>query len=187
MRRTALSAAKATATAATNTAKQIKTYNLRASATGPKSKARTGSGHLITTDVPVASGGTDSAAEPVYHLLAALVGCETATATFVARKMKINLREMNFELQGARNELGALALPIQEDPEISAALSHIVGICYVDAPGITDSELETLAKQTHLRCPIANMITNSGTHLKIDYERKLGVDSMPDDGFMFPQ
>ena len=41
--------------------------------------------HTIRTDTPKLSGGMDTAAQPVELLLAALVGCETATAHFVAR------------------------------------------------------------------------------------------------------
>lgn len=81
--------------------------------------------------------------------------------------------------------MGALSLPIDKDPTLSSALSHIVGFCYVDAPGITDMELETLAKQTHLRCPIANMISHSGTTLNIQFEKKHCIDEMPHEGNTF--
>ena len=181
MRRTILSA---TTTAATTTKQRIKTYNMKAAAIGSSCTSRTGSGHLIPTDVPVKSGGRDSAAEPVYHLLAALVGCKAATGTFVARKMNINVREMTFDLEASRNEMGALALPIDKDPTVPAALSHIVGVCYVDAPGITDQELEMFGKQTTIRCPVANMIQSSGTVLKIHYEKKYSTDEIPGDGFL---
>jgi uncharacterized OsmC-like protein len=151
--------------------KNAKTYHLRASGSGSLATARTGSGHVVSTDVPTSSGGKDSAAEPVYHLLAALVGCKTATCTFVARKMKLNVRELQFELSAERDQRGSLSLPIENDPEVSAALSEITGVCYVDAPGITDEELAILARQTHLRCPVACMIESSGTKLEIKFAR----------------
>ena len=44
--------------------------------------------HTIRTDTPKLSGGADAAAQPVELLLAALVGCETATAHFVARGVR---------------------------------------------------------------------------------------------------
>ena len=44
--------------------------------------------HTIRTDTPKLSGGMDTAAQPVELLLAALVGCETATAHFVARGVR---------------------------------------------------------------------------------------------------
>ena len=44
-------------------------------------------GHRILTDTPKLSGGKDGAAQPVELVLAALIGCETATAHFVARQL----------------------------------------------------------------------------------------------------
>ena len=171
MRRTLTLAAAAT--------ERVKQYHLRAVGIGVKCTTRTGSGHQVITDVPHASGGTDSAAEPVYHLLAALVGCETATATFVARKMKLNLKEMKFEIAAFRDEQGALSLPIEQDPEVPAAIQAVTGICVVDAPGITDEELTVLAKQTHLRCPVASMMTLAGTDINIEYQKAVTLDAPP--------
>jgi len=155
-----------------------KSYHLRAMGAGSLSTSRTGSGHIVTTDVPTTSGGKDSAAEPIYHLLSALVGCKTATCTFVARKMKLNVRELQFELSAERDQQGSLSMPIEQDPKVSAALQEITGVCYVDAPGVTDEELAMLARQTHLRCPVACMIVASGTKLDVRFARLMSEEEL---------
>ena len=51
--------------------------------------------HRIALDVPKSMGGQDAHAQPVEHLLAALIGCEHNTALYVARKMKLKLNEVS--------------------------------------------------------------------------------------------
>jgi hypothetical protein len=47
-------------------------------------------------------GGGNKAPQPVDMLIAALIGCKQATAKFVARSMKIDLQEVEFELWAER-------------------------------------------------------------------------------------
>eukprot|EP00976_Prorocentrum_cordatum_P033251 677248-Prorocentrum_minimum.AAC.4 len=63
-----------------------------AARSGVKTTVTFDSGHTLHTDVPSKDGGGDTAPQPVEHLLTALVGCEQATAAFVARRMKPRLR-----------------------------------------------------------------------------------------------
>merc|ERR1719296_340649 len=77
---------------------RIKQYKLTSSGSGVAMEAHTGSGHAIHSDLPRFTGGRDTAPEPVYLLLAALCGCEAATAAFVARHLKISLGHISFEL-----------------------------------------------------------------------------------------
>ena len=69
---------------------KLKWYGLTARSAdgGARTACRTHDGHAIASDLPRKSGGGGGAAEPVYHLLAALCGCEAATAAFVARRMR---------------------------------------------------------------------------------------------------
>merc|ERR1712032_503454 len=65
----------------------LKRYALDGVSRGGGVELRTSTGHALRTDMPVSMGGDDEAAQPVEMLLAALVGCETATAHFVARQL----------------------------------------------------------------------------------------------------
>ena len=152
---------------------KIKKYALTASGTGVSCEVKTSSGFTLNSDIPKAVGGTNLAAEPVYLLLASLVGCETATAAFVARKMKIEIENIRFDVHASRDERGALELPITNEPEIPARLLEITGTAFVtlnSKTSLTSQQLETLTTQTHARCPVANMISSSGTRLDIKFE-----------------
>ena len=154
------------------TAPRIKRYQL--SAIGNGSRCDAGfpghSEHRVTTDLPRMSGGEDRAPEPVLVLLAALAGCETATATYVARRLKLPLGDMHFSLEAERDERGALSLPIDELPSVPARLTRVAGTVRVVAPGVTAEQLEILAAQTHARCTIANLLVAAGTQLDVRYE-----------------
>ena len=65
----------------------MKRYGVKAWGVGCEATTTAGV-HVIKTDTPIKDGGRDGAAEPVETLLAALVGCEQATAHFVARMVR---------------------------------------------------------------------------------------------------
>ncbi|CAK9069648.1 unnamed protein product [Durusdinium trenchii] len=66
-----------------------KRYNLTAEGAGCKTVTLTDDGYSIESDTPKSTGGSGTAPQPVQLLLAALVGCEQATAKFVAMKMRV--------------------------------------------------------------------------------------------------
>ena len=65
-----------------------KQYELSAVGSGCGCTSNTDDNFQIQSDTPKASGGIGAAPQPVQLLLAALVGCEQATAHFLARKLK---------------------------------------------------------------------------------------------------
>jgi hypothetical protein len=73
----------------------------------------------------------------VYHLLSALVGCETATATFVAKKLGLIIRSIAFDIHAERDQRGALALPIDELPAVPSRLLGVRGTATIT----TDAEV----------------------------------------------
>ena len=78
-----------------------KVYQL--SAIGSKSQCEAkASSFTIRTDTPKEMGGSFLAPQPIELLLASLVGCKTATATFVARHMKprLNIGKIVFDIEG---------------------------------------------------------------------------------------
>ena len=135
----------------------------------------TGSGHRMATDTPVALGGKDTAPEPVYHLLAALVGCETATAAFVALKLRVRIDSIRFELEAERDPRGSLALPIDgdgaDDAEVSARLTFVRGRALVRT-NADAQQFSTLARQVRRRCPVAATLVAAGTRLEVVWERE---------------
>ena len=138
-------------------------YELNAtSIAGPWCDVRTKAGHMVCTDLPRLSGGRDAAAQPVELLVAALLGCKTATAHFVARHLwprpynTIDTIEF-LDVAAVRDERGAIALPIKAQPEVSAALLRVTGIAKVKptSDDVTDEDVRELGRAVETRCPVA--------------------------------
>ena len=152
-----------------------KTYRLDGFGRRSKVEITTNTGHHLSTDVPRKMGGTDTAAQPVETLLAAWMGCTQATAVFVGRQMspRIIIESLEFEgIEAVRDERGALALPIEENPSVPSRLRRISGRIRVSTRAKTkmsNEELELLKEQTEIRCPIANMILASGCAIDVEW------------------
>ena len=97
-------------------------YGLRAAGKGAGAAVRFDGGQTAQTDVPRAMGGKDAAPQPVELLLAALVGCEQATAAYVCRHLsrRVRLDSIDFRYEAERDPRGALHLPLAEDPPAPA-------------------------------------------------------------------
>jgi len=148
-------------------------YSLTGSGLRSQSTVLTSDGFQLTTDTPKAMGGTNTAAQPVYLLLAALAGCETATAQFVARHMRIRIRDIDFELKAWRDQRGAIKLPLDaiDYYDVPAHLQVIVGTAMVDTEA-SQEQVDALGHQVHRRCPIASMLLSSGCRLDIRWLKK---------------
>ncbi|KAL3796283.1 hypothetical protein HJC23_008603 [Cyclotella cryptica] len=152
----------------------IKSYRIHGTGMRSAVEMKTSTGHNIYTDVPIKMGGRDEAPQPVEHLLAALIGCTQATAVYVGRMMKPRLiiERIEFDLEGFRDERGALELPIEQVPSIPARLELITGVVKMHfKKGITPSaeQLMTLKEQTEARCPVASMMLASGCKMDISW------------------
>lgn len=161
-------------TAAEEAENHRKYYSLEGVGKGSSVTMQTNTCHELATDVPKKMGGKDSAPQPVEHLLAALIGCTQATAIFVGRMMspRLLIDRVEFNIQGHRDERGALMQPIDEVPNVPARLEYISGTVTVHFKGkavVSEAELELLKEQTEARCPVANMMLASGCIMDIDW------------------
>ena len=142
----------------------------------PRCRAQTNTGHELQTDLPRAAGGEDAFAQPVEMLLAALVGCKAATAHFVARHLwpRPHNRIVRIEfsdVQAARDERGALHLPIHEEVPVSAALLYVQGVVHVrpSSMSISDEDVLALGAIVERRCPVAASLAQGGVKLEFQW------------------
>jgi uncharacterized OsmC-like protein len=158
----------------------MKCYQIKAIGEKNAISAYTDTNHRIETDLPKIMGGSDKAPQPVEYLLAALIGCTQATAVFVGRNMKprrLNISEIKFDIQAYRDERGALggSLPIEKDsalPAVPSRIQLIIGkieVILKNNQRISEEEMILLEKQTEARCPVANMMRNSGCAFDIKW------------------
>jgi putative redox protein len=131
--------------------------------------------HTLQTDLPKTMGGDNLAPQPVETLLAAWIGCTQATALFVGRQMmgSVQIDKMNFDIMAFRDERGALQLPIEITPEVPSRLLEIKGTIQLYTPSMLSEELlEILKEQTEARCPVANMLIQSGCEMNVNWVAK---------------
>ena len=144
-------------------------------------------------------GGGDTAPQPVETLLGAWMGCTQATASFVGRQLLLERSQnqaskkdrprrtevlLEFDnIQATRDEKGALELPIRQTPSLPSRLQRITGTIKVSlVPATTggspttivfdQEELEVLKEQTEARCPIANMLVESGCVMEVEWTQE---------------
>ena len=156
------------------TAPNWKEYRVRASGSGTHCAVATDDGYEVRSDIPRGVGGSGAAPQPVQLLLAALCGCEQATAQFVAFKSRprIELGRIEFELHATRDQRGALEMPLHAAAlPAPARLARIAGTATVHGTGATEAELEKLGEEVHRRCPVANMVALSGCELLVQWRK----------------
>eukprot|EP00928_Gymnodinium_smaydae_P006335 TRINITY_DN12236_c0_g1_i1.p1 TRINITY_DN12236_c0_g1~~TRINITY_DN12236_c0_g1_i1.p1 ORF type:complete len:241 (-),score=62.08 TRINITY_DN12236_c0_g1_i1:63-785(-) len=151
----------------------MKTYHAVGRSEGAKAAVLCG-GHKVVSDVPFSMGGKESAPQPMELLLSALVGCEAATATFVARSMKprLHLESIDFSLDAERDVRGQLSLPVDEGPPVPAQLTRITGTAAVRlAAGeeLPAGGLALLKEQVESRSPVTSMIRASGCDMEVEW------------------
>jgi putative redox protein len=132
-------------------------------------------GHELILDLSRTQGGHDRGPEPIECLLAALVGCEQATATFVARNMtpRMALSHIEFSYEADRDAAASTSLPLSAAlaPGRSPALRRVLGTARVFA-GRDESASRVAELRSHVesRCPVAVMLRASGCTLEVRWE-----------------
>jgi putative redox protein len=150
-----------------------KAYVLIGTGSSSQCKVYSRSGWNITTDIPSKVPLEPVIPQPVELLLAGLIGCEQATAMFVARHIPMTIHRINFNLKAVRDEKGALTLPLGTDHAMMppSRLSSITGTAHVYTDA-SQQKVDLLEAEVNRRCPIANMVTLSGCELDIRWIKK---------------
>jgi uncharacterized OsmC-like protein len=153
--------------------KHVKRYPLLARGSGVQCVMKARNVHDIRSDVPKSMGGLDEAPQPVELLLSALVGCEQATAAYIARHMspRLKLKYIHFSVTGERDDRGATALPITEPAPVQARLTRVTGeaVVHVRGPAETQARVDELARLVQSRCPVADTLHAAGTKLEVKW------------------
>ena len=107
-------------------------------------------------------GGADGAPQPVELLVAALVGCEQATAAYCARHMspRFRLKHVHFTYVGERDDRGATSPQSPNRAGVRAAVARHrrTAVVHLRGGAETQERVDQLAKLVEARCPVANTL-----------------------------
>lgn len=111
--------------------------------------------HRVIIDQPsAAGGGRDTGPTPLEYLLASLAGCLGAIGRTVARQQKLNIRWMDFDVEGELDVDGLLGRPT----------TNRVGFRAIKVQVRVDADLSPEQKKAFLaevkrRCPVSDNLS----------------------------
>ncbi|EGR32422.1 hypothetical protein IMG5_083570 [Ichthyophthirius multifiliis] len=150
---------------------QIKKYYIKSTGTNCKTISYPQNTNFqIGTDTPKDRGGTNQYPQPIELLLSSFIGCEQATAQYVAKQLQVKIDKIDFNIEAERDENGAKYLPIEEDAPVFSRLQQIQGEAIVHGD-IDEETIIKIGKIVEKRCPIANMIIQSGCILNVQWKK----------------
>ena len=116
----------------------------------------------IIVDEPADLGGTDSGANPVEYMLAALAGCLNVMGHVIAGEMGFPLRGLKIEISGNLNPDRLFGKSFDERAGYKSVTAKVIPDCDADKETL-DKWLETIWD----RCPVSDNIQNV-TPVKIE-------------------
>ena len=120
----------------------------------------------MIVDEPAEIGGTDEGPNPVEYILVALAGCLNVTIKGIASEKGINIRSLEFVLEGRLNPEKFQGISKKE----RAGYKEIKATVYIESD-TTKEKLEELLKEVEERCPVTDNLKNP-TPVKIEIKPK---------------
>ncbi|RLF77675.1 OsmC family peroxiredoxin [Thermococci archaeon] len=120
----------------------------------------------MIVDEPAEIGGTDEGPNPVEYILVALAGCLNVTIKGIASEKGINIRSLEFALEGRLNPEKFQGISKKE----RAGYKEIKATVYIESD-TTKEKLEELLKEVEERCPVTDNLKNP-TPVKIEIKPK---------------
>ena len=118
-------------------------------------------GDLVdVSDEPFERGGTNEGMSPTQFFEASLVACTNVISHKVAKKNGVNLMSYKINLEAGFHRLGVM---LQEEVDLPFEDMTLTIDVTTDA---SDEEMDLLAKELAMYCPISKMIVAAGTKLE---------------------
>lgn len=112
------------------------------------------------SDEPEERGGTNEGMAPTEFFEASLVACTNVISHKVAKKNGVNLMSYHITLDAGFNRHGVM---LKEEVDLPFEDMILTIDVTTDA---TDEEMELLAKELSMYCPISKMIIAAGTKIE---------------------
>ena len=115
---------------------------------------------LDVSDEPEERGGTNEGMSPTEFFEASLVACTNVISHKVAKKNSVNLMSYHITLDAGFHRYGVM---LKEEIDLPFEDMILTIDVTTDA---SDEEMELLAKELAMYCPISKMIVAAGTKLE---------------------
>lgn len=122
------------------------------------------------SDEPVERGGTNEGMSPTEFFESSLVACTNVISHKVAKKNGVNLMSYHITLDAGFNRHGVM---LKEEIDLPFEDMTLTIDVTTDA---SEEEMEQLAKELSMYCPISKMIVAAGTKLEIVWNIKRPED-----------
>ena len=116
-------------------------------------------------DEPVERGGTNTGPAPVETALAALIGCTNVIGNKCAKKLGVDIGQLEFDMEVDFDRRGVLLME-----EVDVPFKAIRLIVTSDGQA-TEDELAAVARETEKFCPISKLYEQSGTNLTVTWRK----------------
>ncbi|MDH3747284.1 MAG: OsmC family protein [Gammaproteobacteria bacterium] len=118
---------------------------------------------MDVSDEPVERGGTNEGMSPTELFESSLIACTNVISHKVAKKNGVNLMSMEITLDAGFNRHGVM---LKEEVDLPFEDMKLMIEVTTDA---SDEEMDILAKELAMYCPISKMIVAAGTKLETQW------------------
>ena len=125
-----------------------------------------GSPHIINVDATRGFGGKDEYPSPIFYVLSSLISCSQVTAQLVANDLGIQLHSFEFDLKANLDT----AILFEGAEEGNPNFQDIIIKARIETD-TSDDLFEKLKSETERRCPVYQLFTRSGVHIRSHWIR----------------
>lgn len=125
-------------------------------------------------DEPEKLGGSDLAPTPMEYVTGALGGCFTVTIELVAKELAFDLADIRVVCEGFIDQRGFFGTAA-----VSPHFQRVAVDIHIRSPESADRRAE-LERATLRRCPVFNLINDSGAAVDVNWHYDKGPDSQRD-------
>ncbi len=113
----------------------------------------------VIMDEPIALGGTDTGANPMEYVVAALNGCKGVMIPLIAKELNFQFSQLSFESKGSIDLRGLLGVE-----GVSPHFQTFNFDIHIQT-NETDARLEQLKTKVASRCPVYNLLQDAGVQV----------------------
>lgn len=119
----------------------------------------------FSMDEPKSLGGTDTGANPLEHIAAALNGCKAVMIPIIAKEQNFTFSNIRLETVGTLDARGLMG-----DKNVKTYFQEIDFVLEIETKE-SDERINKLKEAVEARCPVYNLFTDAGIPVKVTWKK----------------